>query len=168
MSNIYVKHFLRFIFLVFFQVFILNNIEVSGYINPYLYILFVLLLPIDTDKWLLLISAFLLGLTVDIFSDTAGMHAAASTLAAFVRPGIINLVTQKQEVDTGTEPSVKEFGFRNFFTYSFLVTSIHHISLFYIEVFRFSEFFSTLYRAVLSVIFTMILILITNYLFLKK
>lgn len=168
MSNIYVKHFLRFIFLVFFQVFILNNIEVSGYINPYLYILFVILLPIDTDRWLLLISAFLLGLSVDIFSDTAGMHAAAATLAAFARPAIINLATQKQEVDTGTEPSVKEFGFRNFFTYSFLVTSIHHISLFYIEVLRFSEFFSTLYRAVLSVIFTMILILITNYLFLKK
>lgn len=168
MSNIYVKHFLRFVFLVFFQAFILNNIEVSGYINPYFYILFVLLLPVDTDRWLLLISAFLLGLSVDIFSDTAGMHTAATTLAAFARPGIINLITQKQELDAGTEPSVKEFGFRNFFTYSFLITSIHHISLFYIEVFRFSEFFSTLYRAVLSIIFTMILILITNYLFLKK
>lgn len=168
MSNIYVKHFLRFVFLVFFQIFILNNIEVSGYINPYFYILFVLLLPVDTDKWLLLISAFMLGLFIDIFSDTAGMHAAATTLAAFTRPGIINMITQKQELDTGTEPSGKEFGLRNFLTYSFLITSIHHISLFYIEVFRFSEFFSTLYRAVLSIIFTMILIIITNYLFLEK
>jgi hypothetical protein len=96
------------------------------------------------------------------------MHAAATTLAAFTRPGIINMITQKQELDTGTEPSGKEFGLRNFLTYSFLITSIHHISLFYIEVFRFSEFFSTLYRAVLSIIFTMILIIITNYLFLEK
>ena len=67
MINLYVRNIGRFIVLVLFQVLVLNNIQFSGYVNPFMYVLFILLLPFETPRWLLLLSGFLLGLSVDIF-----------------------------------------------------------------------------------------------------
>jgi len=72
MTYLYLKNAGRFIFLVLFQVWILNNLRVGGYINPYFYIYFVLLLPFSAPKWLLLVSSFLLGISIDLFMNTRG------------------------------------------------------------------------------------------------
>ncbi len=85
------QNILSFVLLVLFQVLALNNIQFLGFINPYIYILFIIALPVKTPRWLSLILAFILGLTLDIFSNTLGMHAFATVLIAFLRNGIINL-----------------------------------------------------------------------------
>ena len=166
--SLYIRILIRFVALVLVQVLILNNIRFGGYINPYLYILFVLMLPYETPGWLLLVSAFLLGYMVDFFSNTPGMHTAATVFMAFCRPAILRLAMQKQEYEPGTYPSFKHMGFQTFFVYITLLVVIHHTSLFLIEVFRFTEVITTLTRAGLSSLFTIMLIIITQYLFYSK
>ena len=165
MSNIYIKNIIRFFVLILLQVLILDKINLSGYINPYLYIYFILLLPFEISGWLLLISSFLLGFGVDVLSGTLGMHAAASVFMAFFRPVVIKSIGSKKEFETGMQPSIGDLGFRWFFTYALILIFIHHFALFYIEVFRFSDFFSTFQRVLYSTGFTLILVIITQYLF---
>lgn len=153
---------LQFIFLVLLQVLVLNNLQFSGYINPYLYIVFIFWLPIETPRWLLMLVAFTLGLTIDIFSDTLGMHASACVFLAFCRPYVLQLVSPRDGYETNQRPSIQDFGFRWFILYASLLTLLHHLFLFYVEVFRFSDFGSTLGRALASTIFTLLLITITQ------
>ncbi len=158
----------RFIILIAVQVLVLNHIEISGYINPFLYVLFILMLPIRTPRLVLLIIAFATGITVDLFTNTTGMHAAACVLVAYFRPGWLKIIAPRDGYDPEAVPSVKQFGFQWFIIYSSVMVLVHHVVLFYIEVFRFSEFFSTLIRALLSTVITLLLIIITQYLFTKS
>ena len=159
---------LRFLGMLAVQVFILNNIQINGYINPYLYIYFIILLPFETPGWLLLLSAFALGLGVDLFSGTTGMHATATVFLAFMRPGILRLISSTREYEPGINPSIRDLGFPWFFSYATMMVLTHHIAFFYIEVFRFSEFGLVFLRITFSGIFTLLLIIITQYLFMKK
>ena len=158
---------IRFIILVGLQVFILENINLRGYINPYLYVYFILLLPFETPGWLLLIASFLMGFSIDTFVGTMGIHTAASVLMAFARPLIIKAIPSRKEFEPGMKPSISDLGFLWFFTYSLLLVFIHHFALFYLEVFSFTDFFNTLLRVLLSSIFTILLVIIAQYLFFK-
>ena len=133
--------------------------------NPYLYVIFVLSLPFDTPKWALLTLAFLLGLSVDIFSGVMGLHTAATVFMAFCRPGVLRFVSTKDLTIKGGSPSIQQLGFNWFFSYSFILVLIHHLLYFYLEVFHFSGFFYTLFRVILSLIFTLIFIFIFQYIF---
>jgi rod shape-determining protein MreD len=164
MTIIFLKNIGRFVFLILFQVLILNNIQFSGYINPCFYIYFILLLPFETPRWLLLISAFLLGISLDAFTNTFGLNAAACVLMAFVRPFVISAISTGTEFMTGHSPSLKNQGLKWFAYYSIILVLIHHFALFYLEIFRFTEFFQTLVRALLSSAFTLILVFIAQYL----
>jgi rod shape-determining protein MreD len=168
MSNPVVKNIIRFILLVLFQVLVLNNIQINGYINPYYYVLFILILPFETPKWLILISGFFLGLTIDFFSHTIGMHAAATTLMAFLRPATIRLLSANRDLDPGNEPSIRDMGFSWFFMYTLILVFFHHVLLFYLEVFRFDEFFQTLGRVVISTVVSVLLIIIGEYIVRKR
>jgi rod shape-determining protein MreD len=168
MNNRIFINIARFVILVIIQVFLLNNIRINGYINPYLYVLFILWLPFETPGWLLLLSSFFLGLTVDLFTHTPGMNAAASVFMAFLRPSVIRLLTGSKAIEPGISPGIKDMGFNWYFAYSLILIFLHHVFLFYIEIFRFAEFFQTLYRVLLSTISTLILVLVVEYLFMKK
>jgi rod shape-determining protein MreD len=163
MINIVTRNIIRMIFLVLFQVAVLDNIRLGGYINPYMYILFILLLPFETPKWLLLISAFVLGLSVDMFSDTIGIHTAACVFMAFCRPGVLNLISSKQEYEQGISPTIRDLGVKWFFSYSLILVVAHHIPLFFLEVFSFREFLQTLLRIGLGIAFTMFLLLLSQF-----
>jgi len=158
------KNTLRFLFLVLFQILILNNIQFSGYINPYLYVLFILMLPFETPKWMLIILAFVLGLSIDMFSNTMGMHAAAAVFLAFCRPYLLAYIAPRGGYEFESQPTIVHMGLSWYLSYAGILVLLHHIALFYIEVFRLSEFFSTLYRVVLSSCFTILLIIISQYL----
>ena len=162
------KHVIRFVVLVLVQVFILNHISLGGYVNPYLYILFILWLPFNTERWVLLLSAFLLGFTVDLFSNTLGLNAAACVVMAFARPFVISMVSTGTEFEPGTRPSIGGQGFRWFFIYSLILIVLHHAVLFYLEIFRFSEFFQTLLRVILSSLVTLGLVILSEYLTIRK
>jgi rod shape-determining protein MreD len=163
MISLVARNIIRLIFLVLFQVTILNYVALGGYINPYLYVMFILMLPFETPKWLLLLSAFVLGISVDMFSDTAGIHAAACVFMAFARPGVLNLVSSRQEYEQGIQPIIRDLGFKWFISYTLILVVIHHILIFYLEVFSFREFFQTFFRAVLSIMFTMLLLILSQY-----
>ena len=160
-----ISNILRFIFLVLLQVVILDKIYLGGYINPYLYVWFILALPFAIPGWLLLILAFLLGVSIDSFNNSYGIHTSATLLMAFIRPFIIRAMASGDDTPApGTRPSIRVKGFKWYLYYSIILVSIHHFTLFYIEIFRFSEFFSTFFRALLSIAFTMLLIVISEYL----
>jgi hypothetical protein len=168
MNNDILKNFLRFLLLVPIQVLILNRINFLGYLNPFLYILFILLLPFETPKWMLLIVSFSLGIMIDIFSNTYGLHAAASTLMAFSRPAVLRLITSKKEYEPGLHPGIKDLGFNWFLSYALILVLIHHFALFYLDIFRLSEFFLTFFRVILNTFMTVLVIIISQYLFYRK
>jgi len=167
-TQLYFKNIIRFVFLVFFQVMVLNNINLGGFINPYLYVYFILLLPFITPKWLLLISAFLIGITVDIFSNSIGINAAASVLMAFARPFVIKAISTGTEYEIGERPSLKNQDLKWFVYYCASLILIHHFVLFYLEIFRFNEFFRTFLKVILSSVFTIVLVMISEYLFYRR
>lgn len=159
----------RFFFLIFLQTLVLNHIYLGGLINPYLYIYFILLLPFSVPGWMLLLSSFLLGVGVDLFTNTLGLNAAACVLMAFFRPMVINLVSSDANSLIGETPSLRNQGVKWFIYYAAILTLIHHFALFYLEVFRFGEFLMTFLRVILSAAFTMMLIMISEYLlFIRK
>jgi len=152
------QNIFRFIVLVLFQVLVLNNIQFLGYINPYLYILFILALPVQIPRWFLLILAFMLGLTIDVFSNTIGMHAFATVFVAFFRNGIIKLFTNIEDGNNPT-PSFHTFGVSAYVKYVIVLVLIHHSTLFILEAFSFTHFWVMLAKISFSSLVTIILIL---------
>jgi rod shape-determining protein MreD len=163
MINSILRFGLIFILLILFQVLLFNNIQFSGYINPYIYIMFILLLPVEIPSWLLLLLAFALGLLMDFFTGSPGMHSSATVFAAFVRPYILRVVSPRDGYEPGSSPSMLTYGFRWFLTYTLLIILAHHLVLFYIEVFRFADLFRTMLRVLLSSLFSITFILLIEY-----
>lgn len=163
-----VRNTIRFFIVLILQILVFNNIQLSGDINPFFYVLFILLLPFETPRWLLLISSFLLGLTVDIYSHSYGMHAAASVFIAYLRPGIFRFIHSKKEYETGLLPTMGHLGFTWFLTYASLMIFIHHFIYFFLEVFRFGNFLNTFSRVIFSSIATIIIIIAQQFLFFKE
>ncbi|HNX06415.1 MAG TPA: rod shape-determining protein MreD [Bacteroidales bacterium] len=168
MTNLIFRNILRFALLILFQVLVFNNIQVFSFVTPYIYVLFILLLPFETPRWLMLVSGFVLGLLIDFFSNTGGIHTAATVLIAFLRPWAQNTVSSRQEYEPGIQPGIKNLGFRWFFLYSLILITIHHVFLFYLEVFRLAGFFQTMLHALLNVLYTLVFIIIIQYLFYRK
>lgn len=162
------KYAMLFIVLVLVQVLILNNIQFSGFVNPYVYVLFILLLPFTIPGYVLLGVSFLLGLSVDIFNNTPGVHAGATVLLGFLRPGIAELVSPREMIEKGSAPSMKQLGFASFLKYTIIAVFIHHLFLFYAEAFSFTGFFHTLLRCILSSVFSIVLILASQFILFKN
>ena len=168
MTNTIIRNIIRFFVLIFVQVLIIKNIELGRFINPFVYVLFIIVLPFETPKWLLILTSFILGITIDMFYDTAGMHAAACVLMAYVRPGVLKLFSPRDGYEFGTQPTIQYLGTPWFLSYAGILVVLHHLVLFYIEIFRFSEFFSTFFRVIVSSIATLLLVVLSQYLFQRK
>jgi cell shape-determining protein MreD len=158
------KHTGRFLILIAIQVVILNHIYFGGYITPYIYPLFILMFPFDIKGWVLLVAAFFTGLSVDIFTDSAGMHASATVFMAFFRPFIIRMISIRTDFEPGAEPRVESNGFGWVFLYTLLLIFVHHLALFLIEVFRLNEILQILVRTLLSTSFSVSVIMIAHLL----
>jgi rod shape-determining protein MreD len=163
MINSILRFSLIFILLILLQVLLFNNIQFSGYINPYIYLMFILLLPVEIPSWLLLLLSFSTGLVMDFFSGSPGMHTSATVLTGFVRPYILRFISPRDGYEPGSAPSMLTYGFRWFLTYTLLMVLLHHTTLFYIEVFRFTDFFRTMLRVLLSSLFSITFILLFEY-----
>jgi len=152
------QNIFRFLILVLIQVLVLNNIQFLGYINPYLYILFIISLPVRIPRWFSLILAFAAGLSIDIFSNTIGMHAFAAVFIAFIRNGIISLFTSLEEGNNPT-PSFHTFGVSAYIKYTVLMVLIYHAVLFSLESFSFYNIWVVSTKVLLSSLVTFILIM---------
>ncbi len=159
---------LRFIILVFIQVLLFNNIQFSGYINPYIYVLFILLLPFETPKWFLLVLGFMMGLVIDLAMNTPGMHTSATVFISFIRPYVLSYISPRDGYEAGSSPTVSYYGLKWFLRYAVTITFLHHFVLFYLEIFRLSSFFNTLLKVIISNVFSLIFILIAQYISFKK
>lgn len=168
MGRVILSNLLRFVLLIAIQVFLLKNFGYYNLASPFLYILFILLLPFGIPNILLFLLAFSTGLTVDVFYDTLGLNAAACTILAFVRIIFISVTVQKDGFDNEPDPSLGIMGFRWFFFYATLLTFIHHLILFTFETFRFTDFGYTMLRVLLSSLSTVVLILIAEFVFFRK
>lgn len=157
------RYLLQFILLILLQVLLLNNIQLGGYINPYFYILFILLLPFDTPAWFVLILGFVLGFSVDLFMNTLGLHASATVFMAFLRPSVLKFIAPRDGYEPGTLPRIAHQGAEWFIRYTVILTLGHHLFLFYAEAFHFADFFATLLRVLLSTIFSSLLIVMSQY-----
>lgn len=156
----------RFVGLLLLQVIILNHINFLGYVNPYLYIIFILLFPFDGNKTLLIFSSFLLGLSIDFFGDSGGVHAAASVFIAFIRPSLL-----KFSFGVSYEyNSVKlhKVTFTERLLYVALMVLLHHIILYSLEIFSSSHILLILKSTLFSGVFSVILILCALLLFGSK
>jgi len=163
MINSIIRFGLIFILLILLQVLLFNNIQFSGYVNPYIYLMFIMLLPVEIPAWLLLLLSFMTGGIIDFFSGSPGMHSSATVLAGFVRPYILRLISPRDGYETSSDPSMFIYGFRWFLIYTALIVFVHHTALFYLEVFRFTDFFRTLGRVVLSSVFSITFILLFEF-----
>lgn len=164
MSHPFVKYSMIFISLVLIQVLILNQIQFSGYINPFIYILFVMLLPFTTPVYILLPLAFLTGLTIDVFSTSLGIHTAATTLIAYLRPGIIRAISTRDNRDNNnTYPSLKQNGFYWFLFYTVAMVVFHHTALFFLEAFSLANFPHTIFKIAASSVFSIFVIILSQY-----
>ena len=159
------QNILRFSLLILLQVVVLNHIQWNGYVNPYVYILFILLLPVETPNTVLLLLGFITGITVDMFGNTGGMHAAATVALAYARPYVLRLLSPRDGYESETGISPRYLGFKWFITYLLMLTTVHHLVLFYLEVFRLTEFFDTFIKVVLNVIISVTIMLMGNFLF---
>lgn len=161
----WIARILGLILLIAFQVLVLNNLEVGIYVHPYIYIMFLMTLPFDTPQWLTLIFAMLLGLVIDMFNNTPGMHMAACVLLAFVRPAVLKAVTPVTGYENIENPSIFKLGAAWFLIYSLIMVFIHHTAYFFIEIFSFRHLRFTLLNIGLSAVFSTVLILVFAFLF---
>ena len=157
-----IKYSIMFVVLVLTQVLFLNQVQFSGFVNPYIYILFIMLLPFNAPRYVLLLGGFFIGLCIDIFSNTLGIHAFATVFIAFLRPAIITAITNREE-DLEDYPGLVQNGFAWFLYYTAIMVLLHHIVLFLIEAFTIADLLGTLYRILLSSLFSIFVIVLSRF-----
>ena len=163
MIRIVLRNILRFIVLVLVQVLVINNMQFSSLVTPFVYTLFILLLPFEIAGWFLLLSAFILGMTIDVFMNTPGLHASATLFMALFRPLVLRSIAPRDGYETGTFPRLSIYGFTWFLKYSVILVVLHHIFLFIVEAFGFSDILSILSRILLSSVISIFLIVLSQY-----
>lgn len=163
MTNIFSKNTVRFIVLLLVQVVVLSHINFMGFVNPYVYILFIILYPIKNNRMLFILLSFLLGLLVDMFLDSGGIHAAASVTIAFIRP--VALKTSFGAVYEHQALKFNSIALGQRITYITTLTFIHHLVLFSLEFFNLSKIILILKSTLFSSIFTIILCVLMTILF---
>lgn len=162
MNSTFLVNIFRFILLLTVQIIIFNNMTFLGFILPLPYILFIILYPVNGNKSGLLLSSFLLGLTMDLFCNSGGIHASACLMLAFLRPYVfkfsfgISYEYQTIKINDVLTPE----------RFSFILVSvlIHHLTLFVIEAFQISFFWDILLRILLSSVFTILCCILIIYL----
>ena len=162
MNSTLLVNVFRFVLLLAVQVIIFNNMNFLGYISPFPYLLFIILYPVNGNKSGLLIASFLLGLIMDMFSNSGGIHTTACLVLAYFRPFIFKfsfgLSYEYQTVKLNDVLTPERFSF------ILLSVVIHHFTLFILEAFQFSFILDILLRTLLSTVFTLLICITIIYL----
>lgn len=162
MNSALFMNIFRFILLLTVQIIIFNNINFLGYISPYPYLLFIILYPVNGNKYGLLLASFLLGITLDIFSNSGGIHTTASIVLAYYRPYLFRfsfgISYEYQTIKLNDVLTPERFSF------ILLSVLIHHTILFVLETFQISFFWDILLRTLFSSTFTILICIIIIYL----
>jgi hypothetical protein len=168
--NSLIKNIFRFAILILLQVFVLDKILLHQLITPYVYFVFILWLPFNINRSVLMIVSFILGATLDSFRHNPGFHAAACVLIAYIRPFVINLMIPQEGAETNyDEPSVKSFGgFIPYFIYAGFLMLLHNTWLFLLEAWQFADLYYFFMKTILSTLISLLLLLIIEMIFYRK
>ena len=153
-----ISRLVMFVALFVAQVLILNHVHLLGVGTPLLYVYFAITFRRNFPKWLVLVSCFLLGLLIDVFSNTPGLAASTMTLVALAQTYLIELVAPRDSAED-LEASAKVLGATKFVTLSALLTLLYCLVFFALEAFNFFDVLLWLARSVISFVLTMVLIL---------
>jgi rod shape-determining protein MreD len=158
---------LRFILLLLLQVLIFNNINFLGYINPHIYLLFIFLYPLEKERINFLLISFLLGLSIDFFSNSGGINAAATLFVAYMRLPILKLLLNKQDLDyklfkITSEPIIK------IIIYISILSVIHHFIVFYLDYFNYKYLSTILFKTITTGLATILISTLSLIIFVKK
>jgi hypothetical protein len=164
------KNIIRFAVFILVQVYVLDNIPpLHRFIIPIIYFLFILWLPFSISRFWLLVIGFFTGLSLDYFSMTPGLHAAACVLIAYARPFVINVLTPKDTSEFNyREPSPKSMGWTPYLVYALVLTFLHHFYLTFLEWLQFGSFLDFLIKVISTTGISMLLIILTELLFTRK
>ncbi len=152
------RNTIRFILLVLIQVVLINQIEVTVFLSPMIIVFFLIALPFNTPHWLLLLSSFVMGLTIDAFMNTPGITAFALVLVAFIRPLVLKLNQPRDGYQVGNTPSVNHLGWAWFLKYSSLLVIVFHLCYFVILGFGQDNALVMIWKSIVSSLFTIVLI----------
>ena len=165
MNKYLVAHSFQFVVFLGLQILLLRNLVLFNTAFCFLYIGFLLFLPIQMPKVMLLLLAFVSGITVDIFYDTIGINAAAALLLAYLRPYVLLVLTPRDDYEKSDSVNVHVMGWRWFSVYTLFLVFIHHLALFFLELGSFREVGFTLVKVVVSTVFTFLVLVIIQLLF---
>jgi hypothetical protein len=162
-SQTVIRLVLTFVIYLILQIVVIRNFVFFDVAFCFVYIACILLLPDEIDPiWVILIS-FLIGLLVDIFYNTAGIHASASVLIGYLRGYIIKFLFPTRGVENEVVITLKDMGAERFVRYVAVLTLIHHSMLFFVEAGGFQFFLITILKIICSVVFTTFMIIILQY-----
>ena len=167
MNNKWVRYILIFILIVLVQGLVVNNIQLNEYLMPMIYPLMILMLPFNQNSLVSMGVALLLGLSVDAFSDTFGLHASSAILIGYLRPTLMKYIQPKEGYDNALLPTIHDMGIVWFGIYASLLLFIHHLWFFSIEMFRLDQILLILGKTFFSFIFSLLLIVLFQYIFYK-
>ena len=155
----------RFIALMLLQVLLVDHIDLAnGWVVPYLYVLFLLMLPLDIPQWEALVVGFGTGMVLDFFSSTPGMHTVACTVMMYSRALMLRALAPREGFDPMDRATIGHMGLAWFVTYAGVLVLLHHLTLFFLEIYRFTDFLSTFARAFGSSAATLVLCLLVQLL----
>ena len=158
----------RFVIFILLQVLVFNNMGIvdGGMYKPYIYVLFILLFPVTTDKSLFLLISFVFGLCLDVFMSTGGIHAISCSTIAFIRPQVLRFAFGVSYEFHTIKFSETNIGER--VTYFSILILTHHLILFLLESFNFNLIVFTLKQTLFSGLYTLTLSLVLIVLFSRK
>lgn len=164
-----VKNIFRFIVFILVQVYILDKIHLHRFVIPVVYYLFILWLPFGLTRISLLVIGFVAGLSLDYFTNTPGLHAAACVLIAYARPFIINLLIPKDTAEFNyREPSPRAMGWAPYTVYAFVLTLLHHTYLYLLEWLDIGNILGFVIKVAATTGISMLLIFTVELLFPRK
>lgn len=166
-SKFFITNTIRFVFLIALQILLMNELPL-GRIYIMIYPLAILLLPVFTPRLLVLFLAFFTGLIIDIFSNGGGLHTAALTAIGYSRSYILDTFQPRSGWDKLDVPNFSQQGATWFFYYSLIFFSIHHFLYFFLEVFSFANFFSTIFKTITSLFGTLLLVWMISLFFMRN
>lgn len=154
---------LYFILYLLAQVMLFKQLVLFNTAFCFLYVAFILLLPIETNPLVLMGVAFLLGFSIDIFYDSLGLHAMSLVLVAYLRNYLLATITPQGGYDAGEGPTLAVNGLQWFLVYSLPLVFVHHFVLFFTEAGGFGVFWFTMQKVITSLVFTMSVMLFFQY-----
>lgn len=161
----------RFIFLIALQLLVVNQIGLgflSSYISITVYMSFLFTFPVKISKYLLLVVSLLLGLTIDMFQNTDGIHASACLFMAYVRPFILNRIQSESPMEEIHELTIYREDAQKYILYCLLMSLSFFFWLFLLEEFSISKLPLVLVKTLLSGVFSALFIVIGQFLLFKK